>query len=198
MAGAGYRNRWASGVKALLPESKQIAMYDQVGNLPAAWERSADSLLAAASLLQTARDTARATPLHVGDPVSEGERSQPSELMLRGFALECLFKAVWVKRGNQLASGGRLQPIKGAAPHDLLQLADKLQFQCAPNERDVLKRLSLFITSVGRYPIATDWGQTKIQKSFDGAYGPPTYLVSPRDYETYGALVIRLNAELDK
>jgi hypothetical protein len=117
--------------------------------------------------------------------------------MLRGFALECLFKAVWVKRGNQLASGGRLQPIKGAAPHDLLQLADKLQFQCATNERDVLKRLSLFIASVGRYPIATDWGQTKIQKSFDGGCGPPTYWVSPRDYETYGALVTRLNGELD-
>jgi hypothetical protein len=62
-------------VKALLPESKQIAMYDQVGNLPAAWESSADSLLAAASLLQTARDTARATPLNVSDPVSESEIS---------------------------------------------------------------------------------------------------------------------------
>jgi hypothetical protein len=173
-------------------------MYDQVGNLSVAWQSSAESLLAAASLLRTAREAARATPLHVGDPISDAERSHPSELMLRGFALECLFKAVWVKRGNKLASGGKLQPIKGAAPHDLLQLSDTLQFSSAPPERDLLKRLSLFITSVGRYPIATDWARTKIQKSFDGGYGPPTYWVSPRDYETYGALVTRLLAELDK
>jgi len=182
----------------MLSESRQIAMYDQVGNLPAAWEMSADSLLAAASLLRAARENSGTAPPQVGDPVSEGEKSQPSELMIRGFALECFFKALWVKKGNQLASGGKLQPIKGAAPHDLLQLADTVAFQCGPNERDVLKRLSLFTTSVGRYPIATEWGRTRIQKSFDGGSGPPTYWASPRDYTTYDALVARLVAELDK
>lgn len=116
----------------MLPDSKQIAMYDQVGNKSAAWEASADSLLAAASLLQMARNIAGTVPIHVGDPISDGEKSQPAELMLRGLALECLFKAVWVKRGNLLALGGKLQRMRGAASHNLLQLADKLQFQCAP------------------------------------------------------------------
>lgn len=169
-------------------------MYDQAGNSPEAWASSADSLLAAATLLRAAR----ANPLNVGDPVPDGERARPSEIMLRGFALECLFKALWVKRGNRLASKGELQKIPGVGNHELLQLAQKLDFKCAPTEKDLLKRLSLVTTSVGRYPIATHWSKTKIQKTFGGGKGPPTYWESPRDDNAYKSIVTRLEAELGK
>jgi hypothetical protein len=171
-------------------------MYDKVGNLPEAWEGSADSLLSAARLLRAARDAARQSTIKVGDAVSDGERAFPSEIMLRGFALECLFKALWVKRGHVLALQGKLRRTPGAGNHELLQLADTLEFKCEPNERDLLKRLSLFTTSVGRYPIATDWSKTKIQKAFSGGTGPPTYWMSPSDDDAYSAVLTRIEAEL--
>jgi hypothetical protein len=133
-----------------------------------------------------------------GDPVPDGERAGPSEIMLRGFALECLLKALWIKRGNVLASQGELQKIPGVGSHELLQLTQELAFKCKPNERDLLKRLSVFMTSVGRYPIATDWSKTKIQKTFGGGKGPPTYWTSPHDDNAYNAILARIEAELAK
>src|SRR5262249_1101662 len=108
----------------------------------------------------------------------------------------CLFKALWVKRGNVLALQGKLQRISGVGNHELLQLADTLGFKCKPNERDLLKRLSLFMTSVGRYPIATDWSKTKPQKAFSGGTGPPTGWTSPSDDDAYNAVLTRIKAEL--
>src|SRR5439155_2222868 len=111
----------------------------------------------------------------------DGEKAFPLEIMLRGFALECLFKALWVKRGNVLASQGKLQKIPDVGNHELLQLADKLELECEPKERDLLKCLVLFTTSVGRYPIATAWSKTRIQEAFGGGKAPPTYWMSPGD-----------------
>lgn len=181
--------------KSLLPTSKQVATNDQTGNSSEAWASSADWLLAAVRILRAARDAALDNPVNAGAPLRDGETVGPSEKMLRGFALECLFKALWVKRGNLLASNGRLQKIPNVGNHNLLQLAQKLNFKCEPIEQDLLKRLSIFMRSVGRYPIPTDWHETMIQKTFDGGEGPPTYWQSPRDDDAYNSIVMRLKAE---
>ena len=172
-------------------------MYDKVGNLPSAWASSADFLLSAARVLRAARDAVYEFPIDVGDPITDGEKVFSAEIMLRGFALECHFKALWVKRGNVLTSQGRLQKIPGVGNHDLFQLAKKLGFNCEPIEGDLLKRLSLFMISVGRYPIATDWSRTKVQKIFGGGEASPTYWMSPRDDNAYNAILMRIEAELE-
>ncbi len=182
----------------MFSSSKQIGMYDWAGNSVAAWVGSADSLLAAARVLRADRDASGVAPLSVGDAVPDTGHTQPSELMLKGYALECLLKALWVKRGNKLALNGILQRVKGAAAHDLVQLSQKVGLAISPAEQDVLKRLSLFTTSVGRYPIPTHWTQTKIQKAFGGGSGPPTCWQTPSDDKVYDSIVKRMEAEIDQ
>lgn len=182
----------------MLPEAEQIAMYDTAGNMPLAWVGSAESLLAAASVLRAARDAACTVPLKVGDPVPAVWMSHPCELMLRGFAFECFFKALWVKSGRKLALRGKFQRIPGAGQHDLQQLAQKVDFACTPHETDVLKRLSLFTTSIGRYPIASHWEKTRIQATHGGGHSSPTYWSFPADDQACEAMVHRLNAQLNK
>ncbi|MFA5909672.1 MAG: hypothetical protein WC815_12915 [Vicinamibacterales bacterium] len=177
---------------------KQIAMYDWAGNSVETWTASAHSLFAAAGVLRRARDIASAVPLNIDDPVPDDALTHPAEIMLRGYAVECLLKGLWVKRGNRLALSGILQKILGVGSHNLVQLADKLACKCTPAERDVLKRLSLFMTSAGRYPIPTDWTQTKIQRTLGGGKGPPAYWQSPSDDDACASIVARVEAELNK
>jgi hypothetical protein len=76
--------------------------------------------------------------------------------LLLGLAIECLLKGKWVKDGNKLVEPGtqKMQKVKGAGDHELLQLADAAGFNASPEERDVLERLSVFVVWSGRYPVA--------------------------------------------
>lgn len=73
--------------------------------------------------------------------------------MLLGYALECAFKALWLKRGNVLIRDGRYVGVKGAQDHNLLQLARASGFLPSAKETDVLTRLSKFARFAGRYPV---------------------------------------------
>lgn len=181
----------------MLATSKQIAMYDKAGNDWNAWASSANYLLASARVLRAARDAADLAATKPGDPLPDGEKVGACEFMLKGFALECLFKGLWVKRGNVLARDGKLQRIRGAADHDLLQLSQKLAVRFSSVERDVLKRLSVFMTSVGRYPIPSHWSKNKLQKLFDGGKGSLTYWVCSRDDDAFASMVAHLETELE-
>ena len=68
-----------------------------------------------------------------------------SELMLRGFAIECLLKGLWVKRGHELASEGEYLRPPGVAHHDLVGL-DSGGEHAAGREADriLLRRLSRY------------------------------------------------------
>ncbi len=118
--------------------------------------------------------------------------------MLRGFAVECLLKAVFVKRGNRLAVSGVLQRMAGVVSHDLVQPAHKLGLNFTDPEKDVLKRLSLFMTSIGRYPISANWTRTQIQRAYGGGKGSPTYWLSPSDYDTCTSIIVRIKGELSR
>ena len=91
--------------------------FEQIANMPGSWEGSADQLLAAARVLKERRQAAEAS--REDDWLPSETMLRPAELMLRGFALENLLKALMVKRGAVLVRDG-----KYIGPgHGLAQLA---------------------------------------------------------------------------
>jgi hypothetical protein len=182
----------------MMPQALQIAHFDRAGNLPASWHLSADSLFAAARLLKAQRDRYDPWSIKVGDTIPDEGKILWPELMLRGFAIECLLKALYLKRGNKLAVAGKYVGVKGAAEHDLVQLSDAVCVRLTPAQRDVLKRLSIVMTAGGRYPIPRNWSIGKIQRLRGGGKGPPTYAVMPKDDDTLASIVDLLDKELDK
>jgi hypothetical protein len=181
----------------MMPQTEQIKHYDKTGNTSAAWILAADSLRAAARVLKTHRDRFDAMQLKVGDNVPDDGKTLFPELMLTGFAVECMLKALWVKRGNKLAVRGKYVGVKGAAGHALLQLADTVGLCLDPRARDVLKRLSIIMTSAGRYPIPRDWSVRRIQKLRGGGKGIPEFWQHPADNQTIEGVVTALEKELD-
>lgn len=81
----------------------QLEQYHKAGNSHVAWALS-DELLAASRLLKNHRYQFDFESLHVGDNVPDEGKILSSELMLRGFAIECLLKALWVNRGEAICA----------------------------------------------------------------------------------------------
>jgi hypothetical protein len=82
-----------------------------------------------------------------------------AELLLRGYAVECLLKSLWGQQGNTLVAAGR---YIGPNDHKLVPLAAKGKVNLDAEEEDVLERLSCYTLYAGCYPIATKWEMSKI------------------------------------
>ena len=136
----------------MMPDTEQIRHFDKTGNTSAAWISTADSLLTAARVLKTCRDRFDPTRLKVGDTIPDECVVLFPELMLRGFAVECLLKALWLKLGNKLVGAGKYLGVKDAADHNLVQLLDAVGLCLGGREREVLKRLSMGV-ALGRTKI---------------------------------------------
>jgi hypothetical protein len=132
---------------------RRLRDFEGAGNSSDIWLITVDSLLNAAAVLRAKR----------GEQLPDDEtkilqwfRLHTVVQMLRGMAIECFLKAVWLKRGGTLVDNGEYKGIQGAADHDLLSLFDavspKTPLCFTDQEREILKRLSYAITS-GRYPI---------------------------------------------
>jgi hypothetical protein len=83
-------------------------------------------------------------------------RIAPVALMLRGMALECLLKALYLKHCGRLAANGRYSGILKGNDHNLPAIAQKID-KAAPlnlssKQRHFLERLARNITR-GRYPV---------------------------------------------
>ncbi|MFC1509178.1 hypothetical protein ACFL60_05775 [Candidatus Omnitrophota bacterium] len=183
----------------MISEERQKEQYNKSGNFPRAWYFSFSSLLTASKILYDKYPT-----IDCEKSIRDGTPPMPTEFMmvfgvikmLRAMALEDLLKALWLKGGGILVEKGKYQKIPETNDHDLISIADKVSgiVDCGFNaqERDLLKRLSLSITS-GRYPIQSSWVKSKIQKLHGGGMGPPSGGWSfPRDEELFESLVLRL------
>jgi hypothetical protein len=131
-------------------------MHERMGNLWVAWIWWASTLKDAAVVLgQCATHT----------KLPGGEMEMPSLLavraMLLGYALECTFKALWLRNGNSLVKGGKYVGLPHTHDHNLVQLAQATGFVATTNELDVLQRLSKFARFAGRYPVAKTTAEMK-------------------------------------
>jgi len=163
-----------------------VELHTRAGNLPEAWRSCAEDLLAAAAVLRERRESP--PPLAMGDLVGSEWRIHPAELMLKGMAVECLFKALWVKRGHSLVIDGKYVSVPGAGDHDLVQLAGVLQLTLSDFEKDLLRRLSHFIEYGGRYPVP---------KNAEKLRATATTWSSPSDGRLFDALLLRLGSVLE-
>ena len=131
--------------------------FERVANTPRAWELLSEDLWTAAQILKERRLAVdNSVTLKDGDPVPPESMVRPVEMMLRGFALENLMKAWWVKQQNLIVRGGKYIGVRNpdkVPDHELALLAEAVGLTVNPKSKDVLERLSLFTTFVGRYPI---------------------------------------------
>lgn len=74
--------------------------------------------------------------------------------MLKGFAIECYFKAFWLIRGNKFIVNNKFKPIPNSNEHDLRQLSSAVKLNIFTNgELLFMDALSHYSTGPGRYPV---------------------------------------------
>lgn len=123
-------------------------LFDWLGNRPSAWFGLADTLLKSAALVWERRN--------------EIPHSVWVALMLRGYAVENLFKGRWVQKGNALSESGRYQRIPGIGDHNLVQTANTVGLSCSEPRTNVLHALTNAIRYLGRYPVPLNHHQMAV------------------------------------
>jgi hypothetical protein len=111
-------------------------------------------------------------------------------------AIECLLKALWVKRGHRLVEGGQYKMVPGAGPHDLVQLGRALELTLSEFEKDLLRRLSHFIEYGGRYPVPKSAKKLHLVDSPSGGQAVATTWATPSDQVLFESVVNRLECLL--
>ena len=165
--------------------------------MPETWRQCAEDLLISSCLLYNSYSSVDLTSLPVGAHVPDQGKIFGIIKMLRAMALECLFKALWLKKGGKLAKDGKYVKIPGTNDHNLLSLADRVSEKCGlsinSDDRELLKRLSLSI-SRGRYPINKIWELTKTPPA---GKVPAEWWRFPTDEQMFLSLLSRLTERLD-
>ena len=172
-----------------------VKIYERAGNEPACWRSCAQDLLAAASVLRQRRE--KCPPDVTDDLVGSQWRIHPPELMLRGMAVECLLKALWVKRGNRIVKDGEYVGVPGAGSHNLVQVAGVLQLRLSRPEVDLLRRLTEFIEYGGRYPVPRNAQDLRPIRRPGGGKAPGTGWFTPGDQLLFDNVIRRLEKALD-
>lgn len=184
-------------IEKALSQTPSDVQFAWAGNSARAWHIVSKELLAASRVLKERADSFDSTSLKSGDPTPYETQLGAVELMLRGMAMECLLKALWLKSGNVLVQGGKYEGVPKAADHDLVQLASATKFVVKVQEKDVLRRLSHFIQYGGRYPIPQNASALKLTQIPGGGRAAPTTWTSPRDGRLFDQMVQRINAILE-
>jgi hypothetical protein len=171
-----------------MPTTADI-QYERVGNFPRAWQMCADQLLLASRILQ--KEAA------ADESVSSlSTQVAPVGLMLRGMAVECLLKALWIKNGNKLTVNGRFLGIPRTGSHDLNQIAAEVGVKRNALEVDVLRRLTHFIEYGGRYPVPKRVEAMKLTESPLGGKSIATTWTTPSDNLVFDGVVSELERAL--
>lgn len=154
---------------------------EKSGNDPAGWVAVSKNLVVSGALLASTYSTALAIilgnvrngGLQADRPrtpeeeaiVRTGHQTHSVGLMLFGFAVECLLKATYLKRGGVLYRNGKYtNPKRLDRSHNLLDIADVLDCSSlfTQQQRDVLDLLSAR-NEMGRYPTHSRYDNYGIQ-----------------------------------
>ncbi|MCH7501283.1 MAG: hypothetical protein IH886_14995 [Nitrospinae bacterium] len=167
--------------------------YEESGNSPESWILTSKNLLISASILKDAFNNA----LSSKDESTNGKHRMDimmgafmPELMLRSFALECLFKALWLsKNNNQLVQDGKFVGVDGYKNHELKILAEKVNLyeNLSEIQKRVLSVLSQF-NERGRFPVLKKGVKIKELKGWCNSNHDPAF----------NEIVNMLHAELRK
>ena len=171
-----------------------IANFDKAANDPKLWTMRAEDLYLAAHVL---RDKVTSMPFEPEKDLTAASQVLrysgivfPS-VMLQGFAIEAFLKAYWITEGNTVSQNGeyKIPTIKRDA-HDLPLIAAGVGFKLSAREREVLARLSLFVSSYGRYPITKKCRQNPMKKNKQGILHRFSW--DNKDHKTAEAVIKRL------
>lgn len=126
------------------------------GNDPEKWELMADAHLIASRKLMDQYVSIDHTAYKSLYEAPEACYLIMPALLLRGYAIEALLKAIWLWNGGKLIEDGRL--VNEFANHDLAQMAGKVGNKVGFNLNDtqiaLLERLSHIVRTSGRYPVS--------------------------------------------
>ena len=170
----------------------------EAANNPDTWETAADDLLNASGVLTREREAVlKREPEHTDvKSALAATMLRPVELMLRGMALECLMKAVWLKRGGRFVEGDGFRDFAGGRKHDLIEMANALRLKLLPREEDVLDRLTAFVRFAGRYPVPIRASESSLRPIRDsGGMAAPTVWPS-HDDANFGDILANVKREL--
>lgn len=129
----------------------EIGNLTKYGNDYKSWEVQSIDLWVAADCIKEARFNQSNGPNSITGAYTF---TVASELMLRGFAFECLFKAIYLRQGNELVENGKMKIPEGFENHDLKKMARNLNLNFSENEEFYLDILTNYSRNLGRYPIS--------------------------------------------
>ncbi|WP_221030920.1 hypothetical protein [Actomonas aquatica] len=156
-----------------MQEIDRIDNFDETGNSVDAWKQKAEELSFCAEGLQSHADSESSKVYDLQKQIILQMSSFWVKQMLRGFTLECLLKALWLKNGNSLCDQGRYNGLDGIKNHRIHEMAPKVGFQTNDTEKRVLRILGAFATSGGRYPVFTKYDS--LSKDFGS--GNPKFIL---------------------
>jgi len=181
----------------MISEERQKENHENYGNNYLTWKMTSEDLFIAANCLAINRISCDWKKLSVGDVMPEALRTLSAELLLKGSSLECLLKALYLKKGfGKLIKAGTYKKINNVGEHNLLDLVDHLKISFSKEERFLLNRLTLF-TKMGRYPVPKNWADIKIQNLPFGGKGGKSFWDESKDDELYCIIRNKILKELD-
>jgi hypothetical protein len=130
--------------------------FERLGNSPERWRSIAEALVYNAEVLTR----------HRHDPQRERHHYEETQtiaavdmcfgsLILWGYALESLFKCLYLKEGGRLTEKGKYTACACWKKHQLVPMAKAARFPLSSAQQRVLEHLSTITKWSGRYPIDT-------------------------------------------
>jgi len=175
-------------------DEANIEQFDRTANDSKLWVMRAEDLHTGSQVL---RDKVTSLKCDIEKDLAGAVRDMKyvglifQSAMLQGFSIEAFLKANWLVQGNKVAEDGHYNiPSIKRDSHDLPSIADGVGFPLSVDEREVLARLSLFVSSYGRYPITKRWQHNPLTPDKHGI--PHRLSWSNQDHATAEAIIQRL------
>lgn len=146
----------------MISDDENKRFFDKAANNLELWLHRADDLFIASNVLMERIESKKSSKPSFFDTNPKIYGIIFPAIMLRAFAVECFLKALWISKGNKVATNGvyKIHPLK-KEDHDLVEISKSVGFTLHSNEEEILNRLSKFGKSFGRYPVARKWQEQK-------------------------------------